>query len=206
MKPVHIVDTGFSNIQSVVHALNFLGYTPVVSRNRAELDGAKKIILPGVGSFRRARERLQALELDKALREAIDEKQSQLFGICLGMQLLANASYEHGFTPGLKLIAGDVTKFEKSEGSDTVQNVGFTSISWLKPTILSKGISETTCFYFTHSFKLKPESTPETVAISFNGCAFSSVIDTGDGVFGTQFHPEKSQKQGLRIIENFLLA
>lgn len=178
----------------------------MVARDKAELRASEKIILPGVGSFRKASHRLRTLELDKALLDAVSEERAQIFGICLGMQLFADASHEHGFTPGLELIAGNVTKFDKSEGSETLQNVGFNTVNWIKPSILNIGIPETTCFYFTHGYKLTPSSTPETAAVSYNGCEFTSIIDNERGVFGTQFHPEKSQKQGLKIIENFLLA
>jgi glutamine amidotransferase len=204
MRTVYVVDTGLSNIYSLVNALEFLEARVEVVTEPQELKNARKIILPGVGSFHAASRRLSESGLGPAIVEAVIGKQGHILGICLGMQLLSKASYEHGYNEGLGLISGEVTRFDAENGARQVQNVGFNSINWISESKLSAGLKPNTSFYFTHSYKLLPESATETVGTTINGVPFTSVVDNGIGVFGTQFHPEKSQRPGLKVIENYV--
>lgn len=204
MPTIYVVDTGLSNVYSLVNALEFLDAKVKVVTEAQDLRNARKIILPGVGSFHAASKRLSESGLGPAIVEEVTGKQAHIFGICLGMQLLSQASHEHGVNNGLGLISGEVTRFDMEQGAKQVQNVGFNSINWISESRLSPGLNQNTSFYFTHSYKLLPETTSETVGTSINGVPFTSVVDNGINVFGTQFHPEKSQRPGLKIIENYI--
>lgn len=204
MRTIFVVDTGLSNVYSLVNALEFLNAKVEVVTQPYQLSKAAQIILPGVGSFQAASNRLKESGLGDAIKEQVLNQDAYIFGICLGMQLLSQASHEHGYNNGLGLISGDVTRFDTSSGANQVQNVGFNTINWIRESRLSIGLNPSTSVYFTHSYKLSPENTIETVGTSINGEAFTSVIDNGANVFGTQFHPEKSQHPGLQIIQNFI--
>jgi glutamine amidotransferase len=144
------------------------------------------------------------LGFEEAIKMAAAKSENSLFGICLGMQLLAEMSTESGSSRGMALISGNVTRFSLSEGARYVQNVGFNTIAWTKDSILRAGIPDSAPFYFTHSYKLAPDNTQQMAASSHNGSAFVSVIDNGKNIFGTQFHPEKSQKHGLQLLRNYV--
>jgi glutamine amidotransferase len=202
-KTVHVVDYGLSNVNSLKNALEYIGVDVILAKTPDSLSGSKKIIIPGVGSFARAILRLRSLGLEDAILDSVKARNSSVLGICLGMQLLAEMSTENGTSTGLGLISGNVTRFSLEDGARYVQNVGFNQLEWTKNSVLSSGLPETAPFYFTHSYKLETTYKEEMAAKTYNGTPFVSVIDNGENVFGTQFHPEKSQKFGLQLLRNF---
>jgi glutamine amidotransferase len=141
--------------------------------------------------------------IDNAIQEALVNPKNRILGICLGMQLLAESSEEGIFEPGLGLIKG-ISKKISDSNEIKVPHVGFNSISQTQDSQLLKDIPPDYNFYFLHSYALVPENTPSTVATVKYGQLITSVIEHNNQVYGTQFHPEKSQKTGLKVISNFL--
>lgn len=204
IKPV-IIDTGFANIVSIRKAIEFIGYQPIVTSNPLEISRGRNLILPGVGAFDNVMKHLKKHRIDKGIYEALLSDDTKILGICLGLQLLAESSEEGEFEPGLGLISGASKKIS-TYGDIKIPHVGFNSIIQTKDSRLLNGIPENFNFYFLHSFALSPEQTSCTVASVDYGQRYTSVIEQGSRIFGTQFHPEKSQKTGLKILSNFLGA
>lgn len=203
---VHVVDVGLSNTRSVLNAFRFLGADPVVATEPKALLSATSIVLPGVGSYRQAMERLRLSGLAEVLISSVVDRRRKVLGICLGMQLLARSSLEDGMTQGLGFISGDVVPFTK-EGiiGLKIPHVGFNTVRPARESTLFRGLPNEPDFYFVHSYRLKP----------FDPCGLTSLTDHGgdfvaayenENVFATQFHPEKSQANGLRLLRNFLEA
>ena len=201
MKPV-IIDTGYANILSIKRAVEFLGFTPTVTNDPLEISKGEYLILPGVGAFEHVMKHIKNLQIDEAIKEALSNPISRILGICLGLQLLADSSEEGEYEPGLGLIEG-VSKKISSIGEIKVPHVGFNSIVQTRDSLLLQEIPIDLNYYFVHSYALTPENTPSTVAITNYGQQITSVIEHESRIFGTQFHPEKSQKIGLKIISNF---
>jgi imidazole glycerol-phosphate synthase subunit HisH len=197
---VTIVDYGISNLWSVQSALNYLGYESVVSCNPSEVAQADVLILPGVGSFRKAMLALKNLYLDEAILEATTEKGRKILGICLGMQLLAMRSTEDGETAGLGLISSDVERFV---GQLKVPHIGFNQVKNEDQSILFRGIASSADFYFVHSYRLLADSAMGIHGICHYGQDFLAAYEH-ENIFATQFHPEKSQTNGLMLINNFM--
>jgi glutamine amidotransferase len=200
---VHVLDFGGSNLRSLCNALEYLETKPIVISSASDLPKSGKVFIPGVGSFASAMDRFTNLGFREPILEGANSRRLSIFGICLGMQLLGESSSEHGDSIGLGLIGGRLNKFSKVS-SNLLQNVGFSPVTWIKSSLLAEGVPDTACYYFTHSYRFVPDEVPEAVGVSENGEKFVSVIDNGINVFGTQFHPEKSQTYGLNIIKNFL--
>jgi glutamine amidotransferase len=201
MKPI-IIDTGYANILSIKRAVEFLGFTPIVTNDPLEISKAEYLILPGVGAFEHVMKHIKNSQIDEAIKEALSNPISRILGICLGLQLLANSSEEGEYEPGLGLIEG-VSKKISSFGEIKVPHVGFNSIVQIRDSLLLQEIPIDFNYYFLHSYALTPENTPSTVATTNYGQQITSVIEHESRIFGTQFHPEKSQKIGLKIISNF---
>ena len=197
---VTIVDYGISNLWSVRSAFHYLGYETVVSSNPSEVAQADILILPGVGSFRKAMTALKNLHLDEAILEATIEKGRKILGICLGMQLLSMRSTEDGETLGLGLIKSDVERFV---GQLKVPHIGFNQVHHLDKNILFQGIASSADFYFVHSYRLLPHSAMGLHGICHYGQDFLAAYEY-ENIFATQFHPEKSQTNGLMLINNFM--
>jgi glutamine amidotransferase len=201
---VAIVDYGAGNLRSVQQALLHLGADVQIVADPAQLVGFSHLLLPGVGSFRRAMASIVERGLDQLLRQRVAEG-VPLLGICLGMQLLASRSSEDGETPGLGLIAGDVDRF----GFDPVKtglkipHVGFAAVTPTADSRLFAGIGAEVDFYFTHSFRLQCRQSDPVAATTWHGEPFVVAVEQGV-LAGTQFHPEKSQANGLRLLANFL--
>jgi glutamine amidotransferase len=198
-----IIDTGFANIVSIKKAIEFIGYQPIVTSNPLEISRGKYLILPGVGAFDNVMKHLKEKRIDKGIHEALIRDGTRILGICLGLQLLAESSEEGTFEPGLGLISGECKKI-LSYGGIKIPHVGFNSIVRSRNSQLLRGIPEDFNFYFLHSFALSPENTSCTVASVDYGQMYTAVIEKDSRIFGTQFHPEKSQKTGLKILANFL--
>lgn len=195
------------NLWSVASAIKFLGADPVVSHDPIEIANSNCLVLPGVGSFRRAMETIKTNKYDQAIAEALTNSKTKLLGICLGMQLLGASSTEDGITLGLGLVPNLVTRF--SSNSDIkikIPHIGFSEVKSPKNSSLFANIPDNSCFYFVHSYFMEIANydvTKSHVAIATHGTDFVAAIESGR-ICGTQFHPEKSQKSGLQLMRNFL--
>lgn len=200
-----IIDTGYANILSIKKAVEFLGYTPIISADPSVISKSQILILPGVGAFDHVMKHLRSSQIDLAIKQSIANSNNKILGICLGLQLLAEFSDEGNGEQGLGLIKG-IAKKISANNEIKVPHIGFNSINMIAKSKLLNRIPPDHNFYFIHSFALNPESTPSTVATTTYGTDITSVIEHESRIFGTQFHPEKSQKFGLNIIDNFLAA
>ena len=199
---VAIVDIRMGNVRSVEAALRFVGADPRLVSEPDELGTFDFLVLPGVGSFRTASERLDATGLGEAIVARV-RGGAALLGICLGMQLLGTSSTEDGLTGGLGLLDMTVDKFGSHEvGGAPLPNIGFAPVEF-DPNVLMAGISPGSDFYFVHSYRVVGAVGDSWVATARYGVEFVAAVSRGS-VFGTQFHPEKSQGQGLRLLANFV--
>ncbi|MGH8384645.1 MAG: imidazole glycerol phosphate synthase subunit HisH [Pyrinomonadaceae bacterium] len=200
---ITIVDYGLGNIQAFVNVYRRLHIPVAVAKSAAELEGATKIILPGVGAFDHAIERLDASGMRPVLDKLVVESKIPVLGICVGMQILSDSS-EEGTLPGLGWVPGKVRSFKAiPELSDLpLPHMGWNDVSPSLNNSLFKGFEEEVRFYFLHSFFfdcLKPEH----IAASSNyGLDFSCAV-RADNVYGVQFHPEKSHHFGVGLLKNF---
>jgi imidazole glycerol-phosphate synthase subunit HisH len=202
-KKVVVVDYGMGNLWSVISALDFLGANPYVSSNSADILKADAILLPGVGSFRLAMQTLTNKNLDEAIKEAVLIKQRKILGICLGFQMLAESSTEDGMTAGLGFIPGPVESFgaQELEGKK-LPHIGFNQVAVPSFSSLFNGFRAAEDFYFVHSYRLLPQALPGQKATCNYGVDFLAAYEH-ENVFGAQFHPEKSQTNGLRLLASF---
>lgn len=183
------------NTYNVQKALEIAGARVVMIQNKNDLDPVDRIVLPGVGCFRDAIDNLADIQAD--LKEHIRKKPT--LGICLGMQILAKVGYEFGETPGLNFFDAEVKKMEVK---GKVPHLGWGTLIPLKDSLLLEGISGNDNFYFMHSYEMVNYT--DVVALTdYCDHKFVSVVEK-DGIFGVQFHPEKSRKTGIKLLENFL--
>jgi imidazole glycerol-phosphate synthase subunit HisH len=203
-KNVGILNYGMGNILSVKNSLDFLNVKNEIIINGNNLKNFTHIILPGVGSFKKAMNNLNEKNFITPLKDYIDNSEKKLLGICLGMQLLGKSSTENGFTMGLNLIDIEVKKFSDEEvGNLKVPHVGFNAVKFNNDNIFFKDIKDGSDFYFVHSFRMKPKNLNKDFATCNYGLDFLAAFKKNN-IFGTQFHPEKSQINGIKIIKNFL--
>lgn len=200
---IAIIDYGMGNLRSVANALDFIGADFLITHDKELLKQADKIILPGVGAFRDGIENLKSLNLDDVLREEVMVHQKPLLGICLGMQMLAEKGYEGGEHQGLGLIKGVVQKLEAQGRGLRVPHVGWDDITYKKDNPLFCQIPDHADFYFVHSYHLVCGDAKDIVATCTYGLEFVAVIQH-ENIFATQFHPEKSQENGLQVLMNFV--
>ncbi len=196
-----IVDYGMGNLRSVEKALAAVGGTPLISGDPCVVEKSGRMILPGVGAFGDAMENLRRSGLAAAVLEAVG-KGAPLLGLCLGLELLFTESEEFGRHEGLGLIPGKVLKF--SGGGLRVPHVGWNQVERLKDDPLLEGIPDGSYFYFVHSFFVVPENRSDALGWTDYGQPFCAIARRRN-VWGAQFHPEKSQDAGKRLLRNFLL-
>lgn len=198
---VAIVDYGMGNIRSLVSALKYLGVSQIhVSADFCTLSNADKLILPGVGAFGKAMQNIREKELDKHLEWLVLEKKKPILGICLGMQLFANSSDEDGLHEGLGFIDVEVRKFTTQ--SLKIPHVGINQVIVNSDLLLYSGLSNKSDFYFTHSYRMLGSA-----SFGYSICEYGEAFVAGfekENMAGVQFHPELSQKNGLKLISNFL--
>ncbi len=199
---IALVDYGLGNIQAFANIYRRLGIEAWAAKSPADLSRASRIILPGVGAFDWAMTRLQDSGLRGALDDAVLGEKKPVLGICVGMQMMARAS-EEGVLPGLGWIDATVVKFDTRllEGKTHLPHMGWNDASPLHTDTLFSGL-DAPCFYFLHSYFMKPDREADILASSNYGLTFTSAIRFGN-VYGTQFHPEKSHQWGINLLKNF---
>lgn len=196
-----IVDYGMGNIKSIVSSLNYLGLNDIVISDKFEvLKSADKLILPGVGSFGIAMSQIKEKNIDKYLKEIVVENNKPLLGICLGMQLIGISSTEDGYNEGLGFVNAYCDKFDKTKIK--VPHVGINQVKTDNSLKIYDGFKAESDFYFTHSYKMKSED-------HINQCYCNYELDfiasfEFKNIAGVQFHPELSQKNGLKLLKNFI--
>lgn len=199
---IAIIDYGMGNLFSVENAVKTMGFKVVVSNKADDIAAADKIILPGVGAFPDGMKNLKDLGIDKVLSEEILKKKKPLLGICLGMQLLASLGEEHEIVRGLGFIEGTVKKFNIINKKFRIPHIGWNDVSFKKESPLFKNI-KTPIFYFDHSYCFVPKDDSVIIATCDHGEVFAAAIQK-ENIFGVQFHPEKSQREGLNLLNSFL--
>jgi len=203
---IAIVDYGMGNLRSVQKALQRVGADARIVRTPAAFARGAKVVLPGVGAFAEAMARLQRQGLIGPLVEAVREG-VPLLGICLGLQLLFDVSHEDGQHTGLGVLPGKVDRFDfgprVTAAPLRVPHMGWNQISFTRPCPLLMGVQNGAYVYFAHSYYVEPIDGGVTATTTDYGYSFTSSVWRGN-VFGTQFHPEKSQAVGLKILENFV--
>jgi glutamine amidotransferase len=197
---IAIIDYGMGNLRSVQKAFEKVGHQAVVTSDPAQVAAAEKVVLPGVGAFEDAITELRRLSLIKPVLDAIDSGKPFL-GICLGLQLLFDVGYENGRHAGLGVLRGEVVRFELPKGY-TVPHMGWNQLAIRRPAPILRGLDEDTYAYFVHSYYVVPADQNVIATETDYGGPFCSMI-WRDNVFATQFHPEKSQSDGLKILRNF---
>jgi glutamine amidotransferase len=195
-----IVDYGMGNLRNVQKGFEKVGFRARLTRNRNEIGSASAIVLPGVGAFKDCMENLEKYGLVEILLRSI-EKGKPYLGICLGLQVLFSESEEFGSHKGLDLIQGKVVRFVP-DPEHKVPHMGWNTIEKGKEVPMLQGIESGDFFYFVHSYYVIPDKTEWISSFTTYGKPFVSSI-WKENVFATQFHPEKSQQKGLRILENF---
>lgn len=195
---VAIIDYGMGNVLSVQKALNKIGMESIITADKDEIRNSSHIILPGVGSFNRAMENLHAKGLVSILRAEVNEHKKPFLGICLGMQLLADNGYEDGETEGLGFIEGSVREIPAH--NLPIPHIGWNDVSIKQDTYFNNVQDHN--FYFVHSYYLDVKNESDISATVQYGCTLTAAVQK-ENIFGTQFHPEKSQQEGLNILKTF---
>ncbi|NPA39566.1 MAG: imidazole glycerol phosphate synthase subunit HisH [Thermodesulfobacteria bacterium] len=202
---IGIIDYNAGNLTSVARALSALGYSWIISSDVSELKKAERIIFPGVGAAGSAMESLKSLKLDEFLKEAF-EKGVPIMGICLGTQIIFEESEEDGGTKTLGLLKGKVKRFPEPlvyEGERLkVPHMGWNKVFWKMEHPVFKGLDPEYEYYFVHSYYVEPEDSSIIAGTTFYGIEFCSAI-AYKNIVAVQFHPEKSGKPGLKILDNF---
>ena len=194
---IAVVDYGMGNRRSVEKALEHVGASPVLTADRAVLERADGLVVPGVGAFPEAMRRLRSLGLDEAIRAAT----VPIIGLCLGMQLLFESSDEHEGERGLGLLAGRVARLD-TRGLK-LPHIGWNMVRWRRRSPLVEGLPDEAAFYHVHSFAALPSHDEVVLGCADYGAPFVSFVERGT-VFGAQCHPEKSSANGLRVLANFV--
>lgn len=197
---IAIVDYGMGNLRSVQKAFERIGFEAKLTCQPEEIADASAIVLPGVGAFRDAMEQLGRLGLIEPILQSLKKGRPYL-GICLGLQLLFSESEEFGPCRGLDLIKGKVVRF-RPDPEHKVPHMGWNSIEKRKEVPFLRGLKSGDYLYFVHSYYVVPEEEEWVSTVTHYGISFVSSI-VKENIFATQFHPEKSQRIGLRILENF---
>ncbi len=198
-----IIDYGMGNLSSLQNAFRAIGTEPTVVTTGDELGQPDGIILPGVGAFPDGMRKLESRGFVEALERTVDDGETPLLGVCLGLQLLAEQGTEHGETNGLGWLSGTVELIDPDDGYQ-VPHMGWNDLVVHDDDVLCADIENPTV-YFVHSYHFVPsQSATETVtATASHGTEITASIRTGN-IFGVQFHPEKSQAVGLKLLENFV--
>ena len=199
MTRVAIIDYGVGNLRSVEKAFAAAGCIAQVSERESVLRSAERLVLPGVGAFAACMEALRSRGFDQLVRERVQQG-TPLLGVCVGMQMLFEASEEFGIHRGLGFLRGRVRRFE--EGLARIPHVGWNEVSQRTGHPLWRGIEGGSHFYFVHSYYCAPENASDVIGETEYGINYASAVGH-DNLCGVQFHPEKSQAAGLSVLRNF---
>jgi imidazole glycerol-phosphate synthase subunit HisH len=200
MTRIAILDYGMGNLRSVEKALERVGAEAEITSARSRAEAADGVILPGVGAFPRAMERVREVALDELVAGRIEAGVPTL-GICLGLQLLFESSVENEGAGGLALLDGMVAPLEAN--GYKVPHIGWSPVHWAHSSPLTEGLDQETPFYFVHSFAPRPSSDGDVLGTAAYGERFACAVERPP-LYGVQFHPEKSSSAGLRLLANFV--
>ncbi len=200
MTRIAILDYGMGNLRSVEKALERVGAEAEITSDRARAESADGVILPGVGAFPRAMERVREAALDKLVGGRL-EAGVPVLGICLGLQLLFESSVENEGATGLALLDGRVRSLEAN--GYKVPHIGWSPVRWEHPSRLTEGLGDETPFYFVHSFAPRPAAEGDVLGTAEYAERFACAVERPP-LYGVQFHPEKSSSAGLRLLSNFV--
>jgi len=195
---IAVIDYDVGNVKSVLFALKRIGQEAALTSDPARIEAASGVILPGVGAFSAAMEKLRASGLDAVVKE-LAAADRPILGICLGLQLFFTESEEHGVRRGLDILRGHVRRFAPGV---KVPHMGWNEVKQKSDSPLFEGIEDGSFFYFAHSYYVQPEEEAVVVGTTDYGGDFTSAAGSGR-IFGVQFHPEKSGRSGLAMLENF---
>ena len=198
---IAIIDYGIGNLRSIAKGLEEVGGEVIVTSDHDVIRSADRLVLPGVGAFGDGMRNLQEKGLDALLTEEVRQKGKPFLGVCLGMQLICTKSEEFGEHKGLGWIEADVKRF--SDPTLRIPHVGWNTVCFQAAHPLRQDIKDEADFYFVHSYYVAPRNKDAVMGITEYGGEFASIL-AFDNIFATQFHPEKSQKDGLKILKNFL--
>lgn len=204
---IAVIDYGMGNLRSVQKALEAVGARAVVTHDPETILGARSVVLPGVGAFHDCMHNLEKLGLVEVVKQAVKSGKPFL-GICLGLQLLFNQSEEFGLVPGLGLLPGAVVRFPQPHRNPAdgeplkIPHMGWNTVHVERPNPLFAGLSGDRYFYFVHSYYVVPEDPAMVATVTDYGGPFVSGIHH-ENLYAFQFHPEKSQKNGLTLLKNF---
>ena len=204
---VTIVDYKSGNISSVINSFKEVAQNKVnieITSDVSKIKSTDKVVLPGQGSFKSCVDALQSIKgLVDCLNDFVMNKKKPLLGICVGLQMFADVGYEESETKGLGWIPGKVTKIDNQNGKYKLPHIGWNQINIVKDSKIFKDIENNSHMYFVHSYEFIPEDKKIISATTDYSSKIVCSIEKGN-IFGTQFHPEKSDKMGLRIVENFI--
>ena len=198
---IAIIDYDAGNVKSVEKALQFLGEEVIITRDREQILSADRVVLPGVGAFGDAMEKLHSYNLVEVIKEVVANK-TPFIGICLGLQLLFESSEESPGVAGLGILPGKIVRIPEKDGLK-VPHIGWNSLKYPNKGRLYKGIEEDSYVYFVHSFYLQAQDPSIVVAQTEYGVDIQASVEK-DNVFACQFHPEKSSSVGMTILKNFI--
>ncbi len=201
---IAVVDFGAGNLRSVAKALARSGLLPDITSDPAAVRRADGVVLPGVGAFADAVASLAKTGLDDAVRDQLEARRPYL-GLCLGLQVLFDEGDEHGVTPGLGILPGRVERFpDKAPDGEPlrVPHIGWNTVKFSGDHPMLSGLPDEDCFYFVHSYRAIPDRTSDVVGRVDYGGEFAAAV-AREGMFAVQFHPEKSQSAGRRLLDAF---
>lgn len=199
---IAVIDYGMGNLRSVVNAFRSIGEETVLASDASVLSRASGIVLPGVGAFAEAMHRLKAGGFVQALEHEVRQDGKPFLGLCLGMQLMASESLEHGRHAGLGWIEGRVVPIAADAGV-RVPHMGWNDLEVVRRDGLLAQVSAKPTFYFVHSFVVEPSDPSVVSGYAMHGARFAAVLER-DNLQGTQFHPEKSQRDGIALLRSYV--
>lgn len=200
---IGIVDYGMGNLQSVFSAFDYLGSDVRICRNPEELITVDRIVIPGVGAFKDCINRLNESGFSEALNEEVRKKGKPTLGICLGMQVMASWGTEGGHFQGLSWIEGSVVRLKPTDPQKKVPNIGWNNVKYNPEIPLFRGLPKQVDFYLVHSYYFRADD-PAVVVATYDYDHTVTAAILKDNIFATQFHPEKSQDYGLKVLDNFI--